>query len=136
MKPKVITPQKDGLSDGVTLADYESVYKRGTIPMLCEVMPAYIKRHKKDSLPRFIQENLHWPAIGLRMDIGGKVFVSFMVGTDGNVYHTKILKLLHPDFDAEALRAVQLLSGRFSPAVCGGVERPHEMVVPVSFLLN
>ncbi|WP_460622697.1 energy transducer TonB [Hymenobacter tenuis] len=131
-----ITLQKDGLSDTITLADYESAYKRGTIPMLCEVMPAYIKRNKKDSLPRFIQENLHWPAIGLRMDIGGKVFVSFVVGIDGNVYHTKILKSLHPDFDAEALRAVQLLSGRFSPAVCGGVARPHEMVVPVSFFLN
>ncbi|WP_366671508.1 energy transducer TonB [Hymenobacter taeanensis] len=115
------------------LADYHAVASGGPI-VICESVPAYQKRNKKDSLPLFVQEHLHWPVIGGRVDVEGRVFVSFVVGTDGNVYRAKIVKGLHPDFDAEALRAVQLLSGHFSPAICGGIARPYEMVVPVLFL--
>lgn len=135
VKPKPDTQQEDGLSDIITLAAYHAITSGGPI-IICESVPTYQKRNKKDSLPLFVQEHLHWPVIGQQIDVEGRVFVSFVVGTDGNVYRTKIVKGLYPDFDTEALRAVQFLSGHFSPAVCGGVARPHEMVVPVSFFLN
>ena len=126
---------EDGLSGVITLETYQAIGKGGPV-MLCEVMPTYLKRNKKDNLLLFIQQNVQWPSMGLRMQVEGKVHVSFIVGTDGKVYRANVLKGIHPVFDAEALRVVQLLNGHFSPAVCGGIARPHEMVVPVYFALK
>ncbi|AHJ99610.1 energy transducer TonB [Hymenobacter swuensis] len=123
---------EDGLSGVITLETYQAIGKGGPV-MICEVMPTYLKRNKKDNLLLFIQQNVQWPSMGLRMQVEGKVHVSFIVGTDGKVYRTKVLKGIHPAFDAEALRVVQLLNGHFSPAICGGIARPHEMVFPVYF---
>ncbi|WP_185816800.1 energy transducer TonB [Hymenobacter metallilatus] len=130
-----VSLDEDGLSGVITFETYRAIGKGGPVTM-CEVMPAYIKRNKKDSLQRFILENTRWADPTGKMCIDGRVFVSFTVGPDGQVYRTKVLKGMHPLFDAEALRVVQLLSGHFSSAICGGVALAHEMVVPVSFFLN
>ena len=126
---------EDGLSGVITLETYQAIGKGGPV-MICEVMPTYLKRNKKDNLLLFIQQNVQWPSMGLRMQVEGKVHVSFVVGTDGKVYRTKVLKGIHPAFDAEALRVIQLLNGHFSPAICGGIARPHEMVIPIYFALK
>lgn len=110
---------------------------RGIVPiMVCEVVPAYKKRNRKDSLLLFVKENLQWPDKTGRMCIDGRVYVSFVVGEKGQVYDAKVLKGLHPLFDAEALRVVQLLDGHFTPALCGGVAKAHEYFLPVFFSLK
>ncbi|WP_170170243.1 energy transducer TonB [Hymenobacter perfusus] len=59
----------------------------------------------------------------------GKVFVGFIVDTAGHVQGAQILKGLHPALDAEALRLVNLLSGRFTPG------RQNKRPVAVPFTL-
>ncbi|MET4105777.1 TonB family protein [Hymenobacter sp. UYP22] len=126
---------EDGVSGIITSETYRTIGKGGPVT-ICEVMPAYIKRNKKDNLLLFIQQNIRWPSMGLRMQVEGKVLISFIVDTDGNAYRFKVIKGLHPAFDAEALRVAQLLNGCFSPALCGGIARAHEVVVPVYFALK
>lgn len=126
---------EDGLSGVITFETYRTIGQDGPV-MICEVMPTYLKRNKKDNLLLFIRQHVQWPENGGMICVEGRVFVSFVVGTDGKVYRTKVLKGIHPAFDAEAVRVVQLLNGHFSPAICGGIARPHEMVVPVSFSLE
>lgn len=59
----------------------------------------------------------------------GKVFVKFVIDTTGQVQGAQILKSLHPALDAEALRLVNLLSGRFTPG------RQNKRPVAVPFTL-
>ncbi|MBT9392022.1 energy transducer TonB [Hymenobacter sp. NST-14] len=124
---------EDGLTDIVTFETYRAIGHGGPV-MICEELPTYRARNRKDNLGLFIQQNLRWPHT--REDVEGRIHVSFIVGPDGQVYRAKVLNKLHPLFDAEALRVVQLLSGHLTPAACGGKDRPHEMVVPVTFRMQ
>ncbi|SDY17589.1 energy transducer TonB [Hymenobacter psychrophilus] len=131
--PAVVLDEDDGLYDVITAETYWAIAHGGPV-MICEELPTYRARNRKDSLGLFIQQNLRWP--NPRLCIDGRLFVSFIVGVDGQVYRAKVLNKLHPLFDAEALRVVQLLSGHLTPAVCSGKARPHEMVVPVTFWIQ
>lgn len=126
---------EDGLSGVITFETYRAIGEGGPV-MICEVMPTYLKRNKEENLLLFIRQHVQWPENGEMICVEGRVFVSFIVGTDGRVYRTKVRKGIHPLFDADALRVVQLLNGYFSSAICGGIAQPHEMVVPVSFSLE
>ncbi|RFP66812.1 TonB family protein [Hymenobacter lapidiphilus] len=126
-----LSDEKDGLYEVITSESYQAIVSGGAGLVICDELPTYQKRNRKDNLALFIQQNLRYPSP--RICVDGRVFVSFIVGNDGRVYRAKVLKGLHPLFDTEALRVIQLLSGHFTPAVCGGRARPHEMVLPVVF---
>lgn len=56
----------------------------------------------------------------------GRVFIAFVVDTVGQVQNVRLLKSLHPELDAEALRLVRLLSGHFTP----GYQNKRPVAVP------
>ncbi|MBD2714003.1 energy transducer TonB [Microvirga sp. STR05] len=62
-----------------------------------------------------------------------KVFVGFVVDTIGLVRNTRALKGLHPTLDAEALRLVNLLSGRFTPGRSNKRPVAVTYTIPISF---
>lgn len=133
LRPAIEWIREDGRSNSVSYRGFPE----GSVGLIvCEIVPAYKKRNQKDSLARFIAQNLQWPDTTGRMCIDGRVYVSFVVGEKGQVYDAKVLKGLHPLFDAEALRVVQLLDGHFTPALCGGVAKAHEYFLPVFFSLK
>ena len=131
--PSTASAPEDGLTNIITLETYRAINHGGPL-MICEELPVYRARNRKDNLALFIQQNLRWP--NARLCVEGRILVSLIVGPNGQVYRAKVLNKLHPLFDAEALRVAQLLSGHLTPAVCGGKARPHEMVVPVTFRMQ
>jgi protein TonB len=82
----------------------------------------------------YIQQRVKWP-VDFRDDMGGRVFVAFIVGKDGQVREARIVKGLHPLLDAETLRVVQALPA-FTPGRQGGRPVAVSFTVPITFKLN
>ena len=55
----------------------------------------------------YIQENLKYPKIAEENGIEGRLFVSFIVETDGSISNAKVIKGCDPVLDKEAIRAIE-----------------------------
>lgn len=61
-----------------------------------------------ESMMEFINENIKYPKKSRRKGIEGRVVVSFIVNSYGEITNTKILKGVNSEIDEEALRVVNL----------------------------
>jgi protein TonB len=86
-------------------------------------------------LNMYVMRNLIYPAEARQQKIQGKVFVKFVVGTDGEVSKIDILKSDHPLFSEEAQRLCKGM-GKWTPAYAA--EKPVAVyyVFPLTFKLE
>lgn len=87
------------------------------------------------SLPTYIAERLKYPEEAKKQKIEGKVFVSFVIDTTGQVTNVKVMRGVHPLLDAEAIRVVKALP-RWEPAKQRGKKVRISYVVPVQFSME
>ena len=80
------------------------------------------------ALLRYLQKHLRYPSSALAAGVGGRVFMSFVVGADGHISEVTILKGLGYGLDEEAQRVVSQM-----PAWVPGYQSKHP--VPVRFTL-
>lgn len=80
------------------------------------------------ALLRYLRDHLHYPGRALAAGVGGKVFLSFVVGADGSISEVTILKGLGYGLDEEAQRVVRQM-----PTWTPGYQSKH--AVPVRFTL-
>lgn len=78
----------------------------------------------------YVQKNLRYPE--KRICVGGKVFVEFIVNTDGSISDVRTVRGIHPGFDEEAERVVRR-APRWNPAKIAGQAVRQRMIMPVSF---
>lgn len=97
-------------------------------------MPAFVGGH--EAMMAFLGRNLRWPENGGRICVEGRVFVNFIVGKEGRLRESKVIKGLHPLSDAEALRLARLLDGRFTPGIQDGRAVEVYYTVPVTFRIK
>ncbi|AII52199.1 energy transducer TonB [Hymenobacter sp. APR13] len=97
-------------------------------------MPAFVGGH--EAMMAFLGRNLRWPENSGRICVEGRVFVNFIVGKEGRLREFKVLKGLHPLFDAEALRVARLLNGRFTAGTQDGRAVEVYYTVPVTFRIK
>lgn len=71
----------------------------------------------------------------MRDSVQGRVLVSFVVDTLGDIVEPKVIKSVHPLLDAEALRVVKI-SPRWNPGVSGGKPQRVRYTIPIVFKLN
>jgi len=97
-----------------------------------EQMPALPSGGGIAEIMAYIQQHVKRPT-----DISseGRVFVSFVVGKEGIVRDTKIVKGLNPWLDAETLRVIQALP-TFTPGRQGGQPVAVSFTVPVTFRIE
>jgi len=115
---------------------------------LCQYDSTFIHNQEMifalDSWPEFsggilkfkemIDSNLKYPKAVVTDSIEGKVYVEFDVETSGITSNHKILKGLHKDLDAEALRVARLI--KFSkPAMQGGKPVKVRYTIPIEYKL-
>jgi len=91
-----------------------------------EVMPAFAGG--QDALRKFMQKNLRYPSQALSNGIAGKVYVSFVVNTDGSISNVQITKGLGFGLDEEAMRVVRKM-----PVWTPGRQNSHP--VPVRYTM-
>lgn len=84
---------------------------------------------------KYVSENLKYPAAARQKGVEGKVFVQFVVDTDGSLTEVKAIKGIGSGCDEEAVRVL-----RESPAWNPGKQRGQlvkvRMVMPITFKLN
>ncbi len=87
-------------------------------------------------LGQFLGQNISYPAEAQRTRVQGRVFVSFVVCTDGSLCDYEIVKSLSPDVDKEALRVVKAMSGKWTPGYRRGEAVRVKYNLPINFTLN
>lgn len=83
---------------------------------------------------RFLKENIRYPEEAKQLGIQGKVYITFVVETDGSITDIKILRGIGAGCDEEAIRVIKQM-----PNWIPGKQRAHPVRVqfnlPISFIL-
>lgn len=88
-----------------------------------------------DALYAEFTRKIEYPKEAMKKGIEGKVFVTFVVNTEGKLENIEIFKGVHPLLDEEALRVTRLL-GNWTPAYEDGVRVKVKYTLPVNFNLK
>jgi TonB family protein len=88
-----------------------------------------------DGLMTFLGENLRYPKEAREKGKEGKVFVQFVVNTDGSLSDHTVLKGVDPLLDAEAVRVTQTLP-KWTPGKQSGRTVRQQFVLPINFKLD
>jgi TonB family protein len=83
----------------------------------------------------YLAKNTKYPEYAKVNGITGKVIIRFCITSAGNVSMISVLKGVHPEIDAEAMRVVSTLP-QFKPGRQGGKPVPVWYMVPVNFALK
>ena len=84
---------------------------------------------------KYISNNMKYPPIAKDAGIQGTVFVYFVVGRNGTVKDTRVLRPVDPRLDAEALRVVSSLPD-FEPGRQQGKPVSVQYTIPVKFIFR
>lgn len=87
-----------------------------------------------EALQSYIVENMQYPPLAKRHGIEGNVIVSFMVEPDGTISSIKIVRMIDPDLEAEAIRIVKSMPS-WQPATEGGKSIAAPATITVQFRL-
>ena len=106
---------------------------RGAVYYLVEEMPMY--PGGIDELRKFIANNIRYPVYAQENGIEGKVYVTFVIETDGSVNSFKIERGIHPVLNEEAIRVLKLMP-RWEPGKQRGENVRVKYTVPVGFIID
>lgn len=87
-----------------------------------------------NALLKFLQKNLRYPTPAVNANVGGKVYMQFVVGQDGNITKVDVLKGIGFGCDEEAQRVVKLMP-KWSPGRQSGRAVAVKFTLPISFQL-
>ncbi len=87
------------------------------------------------ALRQFIANAIKYPVIAQENGIQGRVYVTFVVNTDGSIADAKIARGVDPSIDKEALRVVNTLP-KWKPGKQRGKPVRVSYTVPINFVLQ
>ncbi|MEI7596995.1 MAG: M56 family metallopeptidase [Bacteroidota bacterium] len=99
-----------------------------------ETMPEF--KGGQAELGKFFSTNVKYPENALKKNIQGKVFVGFVVTSNGKVANVSLKRGVNPELDKEALRVVALMDGMWIPGKDKGKQVDVELTIPVNFSLK
>ena len=88
----------------------------------------------KDALNNYITSNLKYPAGAIANGIEGVVDVAFTVKADGSIGSIKIVRMVDPDLEQEAIRLVKNMPA-WTPADKNGQPVDAQTQVQINFTL-
>lgn len=83
---------------------------------------------------KFLARNIRYPTRASKADVQGKVFVNFIVTSDGNIKDVKILKGIGFGCDEEAIRVISKFP-KWTPGKQDGKAVSVKFTVPINFML-
>jgi TonB family protein len=84
---------------------------------------------------KYLQENLKYPAAAQRANKSGKVYVQFIINTDGTASDFNVLKSVGFGLDEEALRVISSVP-KWTPAIQSGRVVRSRFTIPINFQLS
>ena len=100
---------------------------------IVEQMPEY--PGGQAALFEFISKNVKYPEDAVKKKVEGKVFVTFVVDTDGKITDVSLLRKVFPSLDAEAIRVISAMPNWIPGKQKGQVVRV-KYTVPIMFRLK
>lgn len=88
----------------------------------------------KEALDKYISTNMKYPKTAVDNGIEGVVNVAFVVKADGSIGSIKIVRMVDPDLEAEAIRLVKEMPA-WTPAQENGKPVDAQTQVDVNFVL-
>lgn len=84
------------------------------------------------ALLEYLRENIKYPADARENNIQGRVIVSFIVDTLGNIKDAEVVKSIYPSIDKEALRVISAMPA-WTPGKDKGKLVNVKYTIPISF---
>jgi len=100
-----------------------------------QTLPKFNGGENENEFRKFIGNTLVYPESAFNDGLEGKVFVSFIIDSLGNVSDVKILKGIRADLDEAVINAVKL-SPKWTPATLNGRPISIRWVYPVVFVIE
>lgn len=63
----------------------------------------------EEAMKKYLAENLKYPARAIQNGIEGNVPLQFIVKADGSISSVKVMRMIDPDLEAEAIRLVKAM---------------------------
>lgn len=104
-----------------------------TVFVVVEEMPQF--PGGQSELMGYIGKNVKYPQKAIEKKISGRVVVSFVVGKDGTLRDFKVVRAVHPELDAEALRVIKSMP-KWNPGRQRGKNVAVKYTIPVNFSLS
>lgn len=89
----------------------------------------------EEAMKQFIADNLKYPEMSKEMGIEGVVNVQFTVKADGTIGSIKIVRMVDPDLEQEAIRLVKSMPA-WQPAMDGGQAVDSTATIAIAFTLE
>ena len=105
----------------------------GYLFMVVEEMPQF--PGGQDGLRNYLTTNIKYPHAAMEQGLQGRVYVQFVINTEGQTEEIKILREAHPLLDNEAYRVVAEMP-RWKPGMQKGRAVRVSYTVPVNFVLQ
>lgn len=103
-----------------------------SMPALAETAPSF--PGGKEAMDEFIAKTLVYPTPALENGVEGVVAVSFTVNEDGTIGSIKIVRMIDPDLEQEAIRIVKKMP-EWIPAEEDGVAVASNAQIDINFEL-
>lgn len=88
-----------------------------------------------EGLMQYLGKNIKYPALALRNQVEGKVFVNFVVGPSGQITNVTVTKGIGAGCDEEAVRVISKMPA-WSPGKQNGRAVSVSYTVPVTFTIK
>ncbi|MFD2514872.1 TonB family protein [Pontibacter locisalis] len=99
-----------------------------------EQMPQF--KGGEEEMIKFLAQNIRYPKDAQAEGIEGLVVISFVVDSDGSLDNLKVLKGLTKSLDAEALRVIKLMEGKWQPGKQNGKDVAVQYTMPIRYSLK
>jgi len=87
------------------------------------------------AMMKWLSDNITYPIEAQNKGIQGRVYVNFIVRSDGRIDGVKIAKGVHPTLDNEAMRLVKAMP-KWNPGQNNGQNVSSYFTLPVTFILK
>ncbi|MCA9487717.1 MAG: energy transducer TonB [Nanoarchaeota archaeon] len=111
----------------------EETEEESQIFIVVESMPEFPGGEK--GLHEYLAQNLKYPKVAREANISGRVFLTFVVETDGSVTDVRLLRGIGGGCDEEAIRVVEAMP-KWSPGKQRGKPVRVQYNIPISFVLK
>lgn len=95
-----------------------------------ETMPSF-----KGNMNKWLKDNVKYPVLAQENGISGRVFVAFVVETDGSITDVKVARSVDPSLDKEAVRVVKSMP-KWNPGKQRNKPVRVAFTVPINFTLS
>ena len=139
---KIVVRTKAICSDYISFYTYNSdsktpvsgfrIEKNDTIFYKADIIPIYQKGEAE--MMKFIKKHITYPKRCSYKNIQGKVYISFVVDENGNIYDVYALISPDPDLAYEAIRVIKLLHP-WIPGKISGRPIKYQYNLPIKFTL-